>query len=182
MVRRALRIWWTQTGSEFIWSLDIGGAVVIGCAALVGGYFDPTVIAGPSVLTTEAVLGGAILAVVLTALAVLVAFLGEEYVALLQKSVTVKKAIRPYQAVAAYAGTQVLVCLAAIITWHVADDWGRTVMFAVTSGLVVCSVVGTVQIVNITAAHGRRRARMPEIREAALRALQDKNRNQNTGA
>lgn len=177
---RWLSGWWNRTGSELLWSSDAVGGISVGCAALIGGYLDPTIIPGPSLLMTEVVLGGAILAVVLTTLAILVAFLGEEYIALLEKSVTVKKAILPYQAVAVSAAAQVLCALAGVMTWKVAQDWGRDVIFSVTAGLVVCSVIGTVQIVNITAAHGRRRARIPEIREAALRAVRD--RDQKTGA
>jgi hypothetical protein len=165
--------WWARDGEEILWSADVIVGAVVGCSLFIGAYFYPSVVPGPTVLTAEAVVGGAILAVVLTALAILVAFLGDEYVALLEKSVGVRKAILPYQAVAVIAAAQVLCALIGLVVWGVARDWGHDAVSSVTTGLAFCAVIGTVQIVNITAKHGMRRARIPEIRAAAKEARQN---------
>jgi len=172
-IRSRLREWWGLDGKEIILSADVVGGVIVGVGLFISGYFYPAIVPGKGVLTTEAVVGGAILAVVLTALAILVAFLGDEYVALLQQSVTVRKAILPYQVVAVIAAAEVLSALVGLIVWGSARDWGQNAVASVATGLAVCAVIGTVQIVNITAKHGMRRARIPEIRAAAKEARQN---------
>jgi hypothetical protein len=179
-----MRRWWREhVSDELAWAKDIADMVVspdflagllIACAVSVWWYFDPGALPGSSLFTTTALLGGAILAVILTALSILVAFLGEEYVALLEKSVTIKGAILPYRQMAGVAGTLALVSVLGLILGASVRDWGRDVISATTCGLAVWTVIGTVQIVNITAKHGSRRARMGEIHEAGLRAVQEK--------
>lgn len=162
--------WIIENGSDVFLSQDvvIGGLVAYGL--FIWSYANPRIVPSPPILTTEAVIGGAVLAVTLTALAILVAFLGEEYIALLEKSVTVKKAILPYQMVAAVAGAQVLFSITGVVLSRALRDWGRDVIGSLATGLTICAIIGTVQIVNITARHGIRRARLPEIREAAKEA------------
>lgn len=162
--------WWQTDGRETVLSLDVLGGVMVAISLFIGGYFSPQIVPTPSILTTEAVIGGAVLAVALTALAILVAFLGDEYIALLERSTTVRKAILPYRSVATVAGTELIVSLSGIVLRSVLHDWGKDTIGALATGLTVCAVIGTVQIVNITARHGIRRARMPEIREKAREA------------
>jgi hypothetical protein len=155
-------------------SLDfcVGSAIAIGLFTY--GYFEPATIARPPLLITEAAIGGTVLAVSLTALAILVAFLGDEYIALLERSSTVKKAIVPYQVVAFFAAALVLSAIAGDAMWGTGNSWVRDVFGSLSTGLAAYAVIGTVQIVNITARHGNRRARIPAIRDKGRRAMKEK--------
>jgi len=127
-------------------------------------------------LIGEIAIGTAILSVALIALSVLVAFLGPEYVKLLTESVGMDEVIMPYQTVAVVSAIDILVAILSILVWPIAPYWAKNLTASVAAGLTAWAVIGTVQLVNITARHGRRRARMPEIAGAAKEALQDRSK------
>jgi len=170
IVQRLLK-WWRLDGKWTIVSWDVGAGVLVGLGLYFGGKADHRVIPGPAALYVQVALGAAILAVVLTALSILVAFLGEEYIQLLEQSVTVKRAIFPYQVVGFLAACEVLSALMTVTIWNVVPRWVHDMTSAITAGFTTAAVIGTVQIINLTARHGLRRARIPEIRRAARDAL-----------
>ena len=123
--------------------------------------------ASPHLLDVSTGLGIAVLAVVLAALSILVAFLSEDYAKILAAvKPGVSGAIRPYAQTALVSGLTTLVSVTGLFFWPIAPPWGRALILAAALGLTVWAVVGTVELVGITAKHGRLRARLPEIEDA----------------
>jgi hypothetical protein len=123
--------------------------------------------ASPHLLDVSIGLGIAVLAVVLAALSILVAFLTEDYAQILASAKPgVSGAIRPYAETALVSGLTTVVSVAGLFFWPIAPAWGRALTLAVALGFTVWAVVGTVELVGITANHGRLRARLPEIEDA----------------
>lgn len=173
-----LLVWIRENGRDVFVSLD----AILGLAAAVGTWFAARYsgslrLQGQGVLLVEAGLGLAVLAVVLTALSILVAFLGEEYVLVLRKvGGGVAGAVRPYKVVSVISGTTAVVSLLGALAW---DLWPtlQPLFLAAGTALTVWSVVGTIQLVHLTAIHGGYRARIPEIREAFRRGQEERRRN-----
>jgi len=123
----------------------------------------------PHLLDVSVGLSVAVLAVVLAALSILVAFLNEDYAQLLAATKRgVAGAIRPYVETAIVSGVSAVVSAFGLFVWPIAPPWARVTLLASGLGLAVWTTVGTVELVAITARHGRLRARLPEI-EAAYR-------------
>lgn len=157
-------------------SIDFILAVLIFVGVFVASLFLPEIQQqGRTLLLVEAGLGVAVLAVALTALSILVAFLGEEYVRILrQTELGIAGAIRPYRVIAVVSGSTTLAALVSILLWQVPGPDLRGLAVALSSGLAVWCVVGTVQLVGITAKHGEYRGRVPEIRDAFLRGQEER--------
>jgi hypothetical protein len=171
----AIASWWKEDGYLIFLSADVIAGTLAAAVLIVVLYFAPSTSGGTGLLSTEAVVGGAVLAVCLTALAILVAFLGDDYIALLEKSVTIKRALLPYQVVATISATSVIAALVSILAWGFSKSWGHIFSIATVSGLSISAVIGTVQIVNLTVRHGVRKARLTdEIRRAARSAVSEK--------
>ncbi len=168
--------WWRQVGQYVFISWDFGAGFLIGIGiGLSADNVPPLETSGFTVLLAELALGVAVLAVVLTALSILVAFLGEEYVLFLKASpLGIRGAIEPYRVISIVTGSEVFVSLLAVVCWSPAPVWGRALALGVASGLATWAIVGTVQLVGLTAKHGYLRSRLPEIREVARKALQDR--------
>jgi hypothetical protein len=168
--------WWRQVGQYVFVAWDFAAGVVIGLGIGLATVEVPKLATnGFTVMLAELALGVAVLAVVLTALSILVAFLGEEYVMFLKGSpLGIRGAIEPYRVISIVTGCQVFAALLAVVCWSLAPLWGQAVALGVVTGLATWSIVGTVQLVNLTARHGYLRSRMPEIREAARKALRDR--------
>jgi len=175
--RRVVRVWrWFKNyGSDTFLSIDCIAGLIVAVGLFIGGMLNKAIIPGIGVLVGEIAIGTAILSVALIALSILVAFMGEEYVKLLRESVGIDRAIMPYQTVAVVSALDMLAAILTILVWSIMPHWGRNLTTSVVAGLTTWAVIGTVQLVNITARHGRRRARMPEIRAAAREALEDRN-------
>lgn len=158
-------------------SVDTAIGTAAGVLAGIAGHSVHGLLAhATNVVYAEIALAAAILAVVLTALSVLVAFLGDEFVAFLRTSgIGVEGAMRPYKVTAVISSLGVVVGLGTAIAWSVADPWTRDVLFATSTGLTVWAVVGTAQLIFLTAWFGQLRARIgPEVRAAARQALRDR--------
>jgi hypothetical protein len=120
-------------------------------------------------------IGVAILAVVIAAFAILAAFLNDEYSLIIQETLgDARRAFEPYTVVAFVSGAAVFVSLAGIFVWSVAPGWAQSLIMGLASGLSTWAVVGSVQLVGITATHGRHRARVPEIRAAYAKARKER--------
>lgn len=118
----------------------------------------------PHLLDVSTGLSVAILAVVLAALSILVAFLNEDYAQLLAATKRgVAGAIRPYVETAIISGVTAVVSVFGLFVWPIAPPWGRVTLLALGLSFAVWTTVGTVELVAITARHGRLRARLPEI-------------------
>lgn len=149
-------------------------ALAVGLGAGLSGSLRES---GVTILLFEGALGVAVLAVVLAALAILVAFLGEEYVALLQGTpLGVDGAIRPYSTIARVSAFATGSGLAGAFVWSLSPWWVQASVLACSTGFMVWALVGTVQLVGITAWHGRMRARMLEIKQAAREAMKERDK------
>jgi MFS family permease len=114
--------------------------------------------------------GVAILAVVIAAFAILAAFLTDEYSLVIKETLgDARRAFEPYAVVALVSGAAVFVSVAGIFVWPVAPGWTQSLIMAFACGLSTWAIVGSVQLVGITATHGRHRARVPEIRAAYMK-------------
>jgi hypothetical protein len=169
-----MRNWWKLTGKYTVISPDAWLGAIVGVGLRFATHYAPSILGqGQPVLIAEMALGVALLAVCLTALSILVGFLGEDYLAFLKDSpLGIRGAIAPYKTVAAVSATQALCGLGSVLCWPIAPTWGKQISVAVTSGLASWAIVGIVQLVGITARHGFLRSRIPEIREAGLQALE----------
>jgi hypothetical protein len=125
----------------------------------------------PHLLDVSTGVSVAILAVVIAAFAILAAFLSDDYNFILTKALGgTGRAFEPYALVAIVAGLAALVSVGGMFLWPVVHGWWRALIMALSLGLTTWAVVGTVQLVGITATHGRHRLRIPEIRAAATEA------------
>lgn len=99
-------------------ALEVEVDFILGAIVAVGVFFvvtfsKTTRSGGATALLIEAGLGVAVLAVALTALSILVAFLGEEYVRVLRRTdLGVAGAIQPYKIISVVSGATTLVALA----------------------------------------------------------------------
>lgn len=118
-----------------------------------------------TIFLAEAALGIALLAVALTALAILVGLMGEEYLLILNRVPGgVQGALLPYRVVAFVSGLTPLLALTSLLLWGLEVNlplpgWFRQAFaLAVTTGLSVWAIIGTIQLVGVTADHGEDRA------------------------
>jgi hypothetical protein len=113
----------------------------------------------------------AILAVVLAAFAILVAFLSEDYNFVLTQSLgSPSRAFEPYAIVAVIAGAATVTSVVGLFLWPIAGKWVQALLMATSLGLTAWAVVGSVQLVGIATTQGRHKLRIPEIRAAATQA------------
>jgi hypothetical protein len=141
---------------------DQVAAAVAGVGALVAALASSAIRSGGrEVLFIAAGLDVAVLGVVLAALAVVVVFLGDEYLIVLDtEDPGLKGTLRPYIVVAIVSGGATLVALVAAFLYPVALSRFQAVLLAGTIASLAASIVGVVQVVEITAFHGRMRAEL----------------------
>lgn len=174
-LRKRFQPWWETKGKyDVSWGLlapvAAWGAVFVGSL-----HYERALNTGPVVVLAEAALGTALLAVVLTALSILVAFLSEEYVEFLEASpIGIDGAIHPYLLVSSVSGIATVLGLGAAIAWEVLPHWSKAAAVATSTAFTVWAVVGVVELVLVTASHGKQRARLPEIRDAARQKMQER--------
>lgn len=153
---------------------DFGVGVVAGLAVfLVARVNSELRDDGIGFLIAEGSLAVALLAVVLTALSILVAFLSEDYVLMLRRTEDgIEGALRPYKTVGVLSGTTSLIALLGALAWVASSPTAQAVILGLSSGLLVWTVAATVDLVLKTAWHGTMRSRLPEIREAGRQAVE----------
>jgi hypothetical protein len=145
-------------------SYDTAAGVLIGSAVAVSAALVPK-LQEPHIFDLTAGVSVAILAVVIAAFAILVAFLTDEYTLVVKEALgSPRAAFEPYAVVASVAGAAILASGAGIFLWAVCPSWLRAVLMGLATGLTTWSVLGTVQLVGITITHGRHKAMVPEIR------------------
>jgi hypothetical protein len=155
--------------ADVFWSRDfVYGLVTAGLVTWGGVRYDNLLTNDViPVVLVEAGLGLALLAVVLTALSIFVAFLGEVYTRFLEEAIGLPRAFRPYKTVATIAGLQTLTALGTAFTWTLAGEGVRIGLLAAVSGLTVWAIAGTVKLTAITANYGNYRSRLRQIPAAA---------------
>jgi hypothetical protein len=116
------------------------------------------------------------LSVSLGALAILVPLMGEEYLQILDRAAGgIEGALRPFRTVARVSGAKAIWSFVAVVGFEVQGPWPRgawvlqSMALGIIAGLLVWAVVGTMQLVEITAGHGSDRA-------ALLRGIQEARR------
>lgn len=163
---------WNTRWQYIVLSVDLWFGVGTFAAVLVLAWTQPK-LRNPHLLDISTGVSVAILAVVIAAFAILAAFLSDDYNVVLTKALGGPgRAFEPYAVVAIVAGAATFVSVAGLFLWPIAHGWVRALLMAASLGLSAWSVVGTVQLVGITATHGRHRLRIPEIRAAATEARQ----------
>ena len=119
-------------------------------------------------------IGVALLAIAIAALAILAAFLNDDYMRIIQAAHgDTRQAFEPYLAVAVVSGLATLFSVIGLFVWPIAPGWAQSLLMGLAIGFAGWSVVGSVQLVGITATHGRHRFRIPEIRAAYKQAREE---------
>ena len=140
---------------EFYMSLVVSAATWIVISAS-GTLQESTQL--PTVLVGYSALGLAVTAVVLTALAILVASLGEDhYSEILERAGGVDEAIAPFVHVAYVSGGTVVAGIAGLFVWE-QSVWARPGAFAIPTFFAVWSVLGAVSLVGLVGFHGEMRS------------------------
>lgn len=137
--------------------LGLIAAALTGWAAL----NDAVARAGQVVAITTAALAITAIGVVLTIMAILVAFLGDEYLMVLNRSgESLNDVLLPYRTVVLSATLAVLSSMAAAVVLPMFDygGLGPAVLMGLAVGSTIWAVVGTLQLVGITAGHAANRA------------------------
>jgi uncharacterized membrane protein len=161
------------------WDLAIGVGVAL--AVFFASSSRPK-LRQPHLLDVGAGISVAVLAVVIASLAIVATFMDEEY-RLFIKTVlgSARRAYEPYEVVAAVAGAAALVSVAGLFVWPIARGWVQSLLMALSLGPTAWAVVGTVQLVRITAMQGYHRSRVGDIHAAYLRTREEKKAPQSGG-
>lgn len=136
------------------------GAIAAVGAAVAVVLSESVRASGVSVLIGETAICVATLAVALTALAILVGLLDNNYRHLLDAVGGVDEAVEPFQVVATVSCLTTLVAVPTAVLWNILPVALAAGLLALTVWGTVWALWGTVQITNLTAFHGIQRARL----------------------
>jgi len=167
VVRGRLRNWIAKNDNVFRSSDFALGACAFVLTALASGVGEELRARGVQIMLAQAGIGIAVLAVALTALAILVGLLGNEYLRILERGDPdgVHGAFQPYRVTATVGGINGFFSLVAALAWVAPTflpipAWVlQSLGLATSTGLAVWSIWGTVLLVRLTAFHGEQRAR-----------------------
>ncbi len=172
-LRKSLRDFPNTRWGLILVSYDFAGGAVVGTAVGVSAALVDE-LQKPQIFNVTTGVSVAILAVVIAAFAILVAFLTNEYTLVVKEALdSPRAAFEPYAVVAAVSGAAILASGAGIFLWPVCPDWLRAALMGIASGFTTWSVLGTVQLVGITITHGRHKAMVPEIRASYEKAKRE---------
>lgn len=160
------------------WSIDfITGLCITGFTAGIANWRPDIKVSGTAILLGQGALGIAILGVVLTALSIVVAFMGDEYLAVLDRvSLGISGALFPYKVISVVCCALTIGGFVAALAWPLLPGSVQTGALASTSGLAAWAVVGIGQLVFLTAFHGVQRARLLQgIRDARTELARRRN-------
>jgi hypothetical protein len=141
--------------------------------ALTAGACYEATLADPHLLTqatallaSEITIGLAVLATVLAAMAVLVVFMSDAYLVVLRGIKNgIASVVWPYKAVASLGCATALMGIAATLSWDLLPTELQSLLLALTTALTVAALIGTGQLVSVTAIHGVQRAKLLEEME-----------------
>jgi hypothetical protein len=146
---------------------DFRVSVAAGLLTLGFIWWRPAAFASSGVvlMATIGAVAAALLAVILTAMAIIGNISSSYRRALMLEEGGLKAALAPYQLVAAVCGATVLAALAGLALDGLGPAWVRAIGAGFMAFLVTWSVLGTVDLVNLTALHGRGDAAVDPNRE-----------------
>lgn len=150
---RSLAIW---LGRKADWVSGAIAFVLTLCVSLASGAVRD---GGREVLFVNAGVSIAVLAAVLAILTIMVAFLGEEFTAVLEQTDEgTKGALLPYVIVAVVAAASTVIAVLGAFVYPAALSHFQAVLLASSIGVLVAAIAGTVQVIEITAFLGTQRA------------------------
>jgi hypothetical protein len=127
---------------------------------------------GTGFLAAALALGIAITAIVAAVLTLIVVWFDETYRKVLQATKGGwKGAMRPYKAVAVVSAVTALAALVGMFVWSAAAPWIQALLLALTFGLALWAIIGSLQLVGITFFHGEMRAELLKGIDEARKAL-----------
>jgi hypothetical protein len=152
---------------KYVCAWDAGVAVVVFGVVWATAWHD-TKLRPAHVLDLTALLGGGILAVVIAAIAILTALFTEDYGFVLRAYYKddLGEAFYPYRLIALTSCLTVAVSVAGTFAWDASPGWAKGLELAIALAFASWSIFGTLDLVGITAGHGRLKLRMPEIAAA----------------
>ena len=154
---------WVRENWPDLKSWDLGlGAVSFCVTGVVAASNDGVRENASTVLIAESALGVGLLAVVLTALAVLVTFFDDYYRQVLSSVPHGGGVMVAYQVVAFAGAATAVIGFVAAISWPVMPAALQAFSLGATTGLLTWATAGTLQLVNLTVFHGRQRAHLLE--------------------
>jgi len=158
------------------WDFAVGMTVGL-VVGLVSEFAKHVQDQGVLVLVTYALLGAALLAVVLAALAILVTLFADYFRQVVQ-GVTggIDEAMLPYKIVAFIGGAGATVAMVGAIVWPALSHSARAAWLGAVTLLVVWAVAGTYQLVTLTIFFGAKRADLLEGVDAAGALLEQRRR------
>jgi hypothetical protein len=159
-----------------VWHWDLLLSIALGCAAGFAATSAPVRHGSVTVLIAETAIGGAFLAVVLSAIAVFVTFFDNAYRSVLTKAHDGRlgPALYPYSLVAFVAALTCLIALIAAAGWPAFGERIQEVALGLATFMTAWTVLGSASLVNLTIWHGTKRAEVMGVvekgREARARA------------
>jgi hypothetical protein len=159
---------------KYAFAWDFRVAAVLTLAVLLASVFDKHLRATEHLLDVTALLGIAILTVVMAAISIFAVFLTEQYGIVLRTAFPddVGEAFYPYQLIAFISCLTTIVSGAGLFVWPIADVWVRDVLVSVALGLAAWATFGTFDLVRITAGHGVLKVRTPELGRQRLEEME----------
>lgn len=169
---------WKVIASAVFPSADIyagtTAGLLVGCVSEFGTHVQDQ---GILVLVTYALLGAALLAVVLGALAILVTFFDDHFRQVVAHTEGgVGAAMLPYKVVAFVGGTGATIAMIGAIVWPSLPHYARASLLGVVTLLIVWAVYGTYQLVGLTVFFGAERSKLMEGITSARAMLEQRRR------
>jgi hypothetical protein len=161
---------WNRRWKYILKSPDCIVGVCVGLAVFFASSARPG-LRQAHLLDVGAGINVAVLAVVIASLAIVATFMDEEYRLVLKTAFgSIRRAYEPYEVVAAISGAAAFVSVAGLFVWPIAPGWAQSLVLSLSLGLSAWSVIGTVQLVRITATQGQHSSRVGDIHAAYLKA------------
>ncbi len=172
---------WVRTNGAILLSADLGCAAAVAAGGLVAGLrWSSARAEATNLFIAVGALGVALLGVTLTAMAILVGLLDENYLLVLRRAHKgrggLRYAFQPYQIVSvistlAFGASVVALILNGVLPWH-----GKAIAIGMVAGLGTWATCGTVQLVRITAFHGLKKADLIDLKQQLAQDLSEARR------
>jgi hypothetical protein len=164
-----LRIVWR----EIVKSIDFGGALVAFFVALAVALDNDSIReSGEGFLIAIGALGVGLAGLVGAILAILTAWFDENYRTVLERTKGGwRGAMRPYKITATLGLVTALAAMSSLFIWSIANPQLQSVLLALTLALFVWTLIGSIQIFEITFFHGDMRSELMKGMAEARKAL-----------